>query len=293
MNSRRTFIKQTGLLVTSLALAPSLAFTTKAPKHPLGLQLWTLRDLLPKDVKGTIAKVADAGYNQVETFGYSLKDKFWGLDAKAFNNLLKQNGLTAPSGHYDMDGFISGQNNTALKSYIEAANILGSEYVTVPYLGDQLRKTADDFKKIAAKLNEAGEICKSAGIKLAYHNHNFEFKKFGNTTGFEILLNETEKNLVDFEMDIYWVVRAGSDPLQLFKAHPNRFKLWHVKDMDKVNKDWNAEVGKGSINFKPIFAAAKQAGVKYYFIEHESNYKPDELGSIKTSCTYVKNELFK
>jgi sugar phosphate isomerase/epimerase len=292
MDSRRTFLKQSGLLAATVAVAPSLAFSLPPAKHALGLQLWTLRDLLPKDVKGTIAKVAAAGYNQVETFGYSAKDKFWGLDAKAFNSLLKQNGLTAPSGHYEMDGFISGKDPHALHSYIDAAHVLGAEYITVPYLDEQLRKTADDFKKIAAKLNEAATICKSAGLKLAYHNHDFEFKKFGNRTGLEMMLTDTDPNLVDFEMDIYWVVRAGGDPLQLFKAHPHRFKLWHVKDMDKTNKDWNAEIGKGTINFKSIFAAAKQSGVKYYIVEHESNYKPDELGSIKTSCSYVKNELF-
>lgn len=291
MNSRRTFIKQSSILAASIALAPSLARSMDKAKHVVGLQLYSLRDLIPKDVKGIIAKVAEIGYKEVETYGYSLKDKFWGLDAKAFDTLLKQHGLKAPSGHYEMDHFIDGKNPDVLKSYIEASKIIGGEYITIPYLQPELRKTADDFKKVAEKLNEAALLCKAAGLKLAYHNHDFEFTKFGNTTGYEIMLNETDKNLVDFELDLYWAVRSEANPLALFKAHPNRFKMWHVKDIDKKDKNVNTEIGQGAIDFKSIFAEAKMAGVKHYFVEHEFNYKPDELGSIKTSFNYVNTQL--
>jgi sugar phosphate isomerase/epimerase len=290
MNPRRTFIKQSGLLVATATLAPSFAFSK--PKKLVGLQLYSLRDIIGKDVKGVIEKVAAIGYKEVETYGYSVKDKFWGLDAKAFAELLKNNGLSAPSGHYDMENFISGKSSDDLKSYIEAANIIGSKYVIVPWLNAPLRKTAADFMKIAAKLNEGAELCKKAGLKMAYHNHDFEFKKFGNTTGLQILLNGTDKDLVDFELDLYWAVRSNGDPLALFKANPGRFKLWHVKDMDKMNKDFNTEIGQGAVDFKAIYAAQKLSGVQHFYVEHETNYKPDELGSIKTSFDYVKNELF-
>jgi sugar phosphate isomerase/epimerase len=291
MNSRRTFIKQSGILAASVALMPSLACSMEKAKHAVGLQLYSLRDLIPKDVKGIIAKVAEIGYKEVETFDYSLKNKFWGLDPKAFAALLKQHGLKAPSGHYEMDHFIDGKTPDVLKTYIEAANITGGEYITVPYLQAPLRKTADDFKKIAAKLNEGATLCKASGLKLAYHNHDFEFTKFGDTTGYEILLNETDKNLVDFELDLYWAVRSAADPIALFKAHPNRFKMWHVKDIDKKDKNVNTEIGQGAIDFKSIFAQAKLAGAKHYFVEHEFNYKPDELGSVKTSFNYVNTQL--
>ncbi len=292
MNSRRSFIKQTGLFIAGTALLPSLpALAFAKPKKVAGLQLYSLRDLLPKDVKGVIKAVADAGYGEVETYGYSKRDKFWGLDAKAFGDLLQQHGLKAPSGHYDMDGFIGTGKSDALQSYIEAANILGATYITVPYLGDHLRKDLDGFKKVAARLNEAGALCKASGLKLAYHNHDFEFKKFGDTTGYEVMLNETDKKLVDFEMDLYWVVRSGNDPLKLFAAHPKRFTMWHVKDMDKANHGLNTEVGKGAIDFKAIFAQAKQSGAKHFFVEHETNYQPNELASIKTSCEYLKANL--
>lgn len=291
MNTRRKFIKQSSLLIAATALAPSFACSLSKSKGNVGLQLYSLRDIIAKDVKGIIAKVAAIGYKEVETYGYNLKDKFWGLDAKTFHQLLNENGLKAPSGHYEMDGFIAGTNADELKTYIEAANILGSEYVVVPYLQEPLRKTADDFKKIAAKLNEAGTLCKAAGLKVAYHNHDFEFTKLGNTTGYEILLSETDKNLVDFELDLYWTTKSEVDAIALFKANPGRFAMWHIKDMDKQNHMVNTEVGKGLVNFKSIFKEAKLAGVKHYYVEHEFNYKPDELGSIKTSFNYVKNEL--
>jgi sugar phosphate isomerase/epimerase len=290
MNSRRTFIKQSSILAASIAVLPSLACTM--PKsQPIGLQLYSLRDIIKNDIRGILNKVAKIGYKEVETYGYSLNNGFWGLDAKTFAAVLKQNGLKAPSGHYEMDHFIDGTKSDVLKTYIDAANIIGSEYVTVPYLQPPLRTTEDQFKKLAEKLNEAANICKAGGIKLAYHNHDFEFAKFGDTTGYEILLNGTDKKLIDFEMDLYWVHRVGVDPLSIFKAHPNRFTMWHIKDMDKTNHTVNAEVGQGTINFKSIFTGAKLAGVKHYFVEHEFNYKPDELGSVKTSFNYVKNEL--
>lgn len=291
MNSRRNFIKQSGLLATSLALAPSLVNALKMAKPPIGLQLWSVRDLLAKDVKGVIKRIAEIGYKEIETYEFTLKDGFLGLEAKAFAKLLKQNGLKAPSGHYALDYFLAGKNSDDLKLYIEAGNIIGNEYITVPSFGSSLRKSKDDYKKIANKLNEAALLCKSSGLKLSYHNHDFEFTKFDNTTGYEILLNETDPKLVDFEMDLYWTSRSGLSPAQLIKAHPGRFTMWHIKDMDKANKDLNTEIGMGAIDFKAIFALAKLAGVKHYFVEHETNYKPDELGSIQTSFNYVKNQL--
>ncbi|MCY1545001.1 Inosose dehydratase [compost metagenome] len=199
--------------------------------------------------------------------------------------------MKAPSGHFDLDTYLEGKGDRALNACIEAANITGGKYITIPYLQPKVRKTADDYKKTAQKFNEAGQLCKAAGLKLAYHNHDFEFAKMGDTTGYEILLQETDKNLVDFEMDLYWVRHSGADPIALFKAYPKRFTMWHVKDMDKQNKNLNAEIGQGAIDFKSIFAAAKLSGVKHYFVEHETNYKPDELGSIKTSFEYIKNNL--
>lgn len=289
MNSRRNFIKQAGLAAAGAVVLPSLTFAA-APAKVVGLQLYSLRAQLPTDVAGTIAKVAKAGYKEVETYGYSLKDKYWGLDPKAFKTLLSNNGLTAPSGHYGMDHFISTGNADELKSYIEAANTIGSSYIVVPYLGDNLRKTEDDWKKVAARLNEASAICKASGLGLGYHNHNFEFVKYGETTGYDILLKETDPKAVKFEMDIYWVVRSGNDPIKLFTDHPGRFPMWHVKDMDKVDNTINTEVGSGKIDFKAIYKGAKLAGLKHLIVEQE-NYSIDPYVSIKQSADYVKKSI--
>lgn len=290
MIKRRDFLINSGLALGALAIAPSFAFTSR--KKAIGIQLWTLRETLPKDVKGVLAQVGKVGFDEVETFGYSPKNGFFGTSVKDFKSMLCDNGLKATSNHFDFNGYIENGSTESLKSYIETANILGSEHVTVPYILENLRgKSIDDYKKLALKINQAAEICKASGLKLAYHNHAFEFEKFESTTGYEVLLNNTDKNLVDFELDLYWVVRSGNNPLQLFKDHPGRFKMWHVKDMDKGNPDWNAEIGTGTIDFKSIFAQAELAGMKRFFLEHESNYKPNPIESVAVSYNYIKNNL--
>ena len=286
MLSRKSFIISSCLAITTLILAPS--FGCVAQKKAVGLQLYSLRDELPKDVKGTIEKVAKAGFTEVETYGFSIKDQFWGLSPAEFKKILDANGLKAVSGHYS---YLLEDNTDELKAAIEAAKVLGSDYLTVPWLDPSIRKNAEDYKKIAAKINIAGKMCKDAGIRLAYHNHNFEFEKQGETTGYQILLNETDKNLVDFELDLYWVVRSGNDPIKLFTDNPGRFTMWHVKDMDKMNPALNTEVGSGSINWKLIFADAKLSGMKHFFVEHETNYKPNPIESVAASCAYLKKNI--
>lgn len=288
MTSRRNFIKLSSLAAAGLLISPSFACTPA--KKRVGIQLYSLREELPKDVKGVIKRVADAGFNEVETFGYSTENKFWGLSPKDFNSLLKDNGLQAPSGHYGMDKYFTDGSTDELNAYIEAANTVGAEFITVPYLGDALRSDIDGFKSVASKLNKAGEICKAAGLKIAYHNHDFEFKDHNGTNGYQILLTETDPNLVKFELDLYWVVRSGHDAQKLFSENPGRFPMWHVKDMDKTNQALNTEVGAGSINFKKIFASAKQAGLEHPFLEQE-NFAKDPYQSIQQSYDYISKEL--
>ncbi|GGI27427.1 TIM barrel protein [Pedobacter mendelii] len=289
MVSRRNFLKTSGMAAAAIYLMPSFAFA--ADEKVVGLQLYSLREDLPKDVKGVLEKVALSGFKEVETYGFSIKDQFWGLTPIELKKILDANGLKAVSGHYGLGSYLVDDNTEELKAAIAAAKVLGSKYVTIPWLSPDLRKNADDYKKLVAKINKAGQMCKDAGIRLAYHNHDFEFEKQGDTTGYEILLKGTDKKLVDFELDLYWVVRSGMDPVALFKENPGRFTMWHVKDMDKTKKEWNTEVGQGSINFKAIFAAAKLSGMKHFFIEHETNYKPNPIESVKISCDYVKKEL--
>lgn len=292
MSTRRNFIKETGLLAASLALAPSLSNAFAPAKRAIGIQLYSLRDIIGKDVKGVIQQVAKAGFKEVETYGYApVKGSFWGLSPKEFKVLLDANGLYSPSGHFSFDNYISSGNLDDIKAYIDAANTLGSKYVVAPWLSENLRKSADDYKKVAERLNIAGELCMKSGINVGYHNHGFEFDKFGDKTGLDIILAKTDPNLVYFELDLYWAVFAGHNPIDLFKKYPRRFKMWHVKDMDKAKKNWNTEIGNGSIDFKPIFAQASLSGVKHIYLEQETNYQPNHISSIKTSIDFIKRSL--
>jgi sugar phosphate isomerase/epimerase len=289
MTTRREFLTQAGLISAGLMIAPGLL--SAKGTNVVGLQLYSLRDQLPKDVKGVIAKVAAAGYKEVETFGYSKQNGFWGLDAKAFSSLLKANGLTTPSGHFGMDEYFVHGKTTDLESYIEAANATGMKYVVVPSINGEVLKSADQFKQVAEKLNKAAEMCKKSGLQLGYHNHNFEWKPIDGTTFYDTILKETDPKLVHMEMDIFWVVRAGQDPVKLFRQHPGRFALCHIKDRDKKQTDLNTEIGKGSIDFKTILSHAKLAGLKHFIVEQENYINIDPFVSIAESAAYVKNTL--
>ncbi|WCT10876.1 sugar phosphate isomerase/epimerase family protein [Mucilaginibacter jinjuensis] len=285
MTTRRAFLTQAGLFATGALLMPKL--TSAKIDGKAGLQLYSLREQLPADPKGVIAKIAQAGYKEVETYGYSKEHGFFGLSAKEFSNVLKANGLSTPSGHYGMDMLFAEGKFGELDEAIEAAQITGQQYVTIPYLGDKFRKTGADLKNVAAKVNLAAERAKKGGLKLAYHNHNFEFDNIDGTSLYETLAKETN---VTLEMDLYWAVRSNQDPIKWFEKYPGRFHMVHVKDMDKGQPELNTEVGKGSIDFKSIFAKAKLAGIKHFIVEQE-NFKIDPYASITESSRYLRNVL--
>lgn len=207
MNSRRSFIKQAGLAAGAALLIPSFAFD-KVTKN-VGIQLYSLRKDLPGDVKGIIAKVAEAGYKEVETYGFA-NGKFWGLTPKEFKTLLKDNGLKAPSGHYGMDEFSKTGKTDKLKADIESSAAIGGKYFTIAGAHVDMDKGVDGFKKVADDFNKVAELAKASGLKFAYHNHDFEFKKLGDTTGYDVYLTETDKNLVNFELDLYWADRKSN-----------------------------------------------------------------------------------
>ncbi len=291
MTTRRNFLKETGLIAASLALAPSIGSAFTRPKKAVGIQLYTLKDVIRKDITGIIEKVAAAGFREVETYNFNPTSNFWGLKPVDFKNLLAANGLTSPSGHFGFDDYLTSGNLDELKPYIEASNVLGSKYLVAPWLGEHLRKSADGYKRVTEKLNIAGEYCAKYNLSVGYHNHGFEFKKFGDTTGFDIMLTESDPAVVNFELDIYWAVFAGHNPLDLFKRYPKRFKMWHIKDMSKTNRNENTEIGNGIIDFKAIFKQAALAGAEHFYLEHETNFQPNQLQSIQTSCKYIKNNL--
>ncbi|PUZ27017.1 Sugar phosphate isomerase/epimerase [Chitinophaga costaii] len=290
MTTRRDFLRSTTLLSAAALLAPRLMANAASTKTLIGLQLYTLRDDAIKDIKGTIAAIQQAGYTNLELFGYN-KRLYFGLSVKDFSALLKAHQLKTTSAHYGLHDFLSTGNEEELKYVIEDAKILGHDFVTIPYLQDSLRTTADNFKQLADRFNKAGQLVNAAGMKLAYHNHNFEFTDYNGTTGYEILLSNTDPKLVHFEMDIYWVVYAGIKPLDLFKQHPGRFPMWHIKDMRLEPQKESCEVGKGVIDFKDIFKYKKEAGFENFFVEQEAYTAAPPKDAIITSINYIKKNL--
>jgi len=291
MNTRRTFIKQSGLITAGLMMKPSGFLKNQTN---VGLQLYSVRDVIVNDPKGVLEKVAAAGYSDVEMYGLTADNKFYGLTVKELGAVLKANHLKSPSGHYAPEKFLyENGNGDDVRNFCEVGHALGHTHIIIPWLKEESRKTIDQYKLLAERMNKAGEICKKANLQLGYHNHNFEFEDIKGQHGYDILLKETDSKLVKFEMDLYWVVRGGYDPVALFKKHPGRFPFWHVKDMDKIDNTKNTEVGNGTVDFKKIFAGAKLAGVQHYIVEQENNYVPDIFMSIKTSCRYTKNTLLK
>ncbi|MBS1935387.1 MAG: sugar phosphate isomerase/epimerase, partial [Bacteroidetes bacterium] len=257
----------------------------------IGLQLYTLREEIKKgDLGSVISKVAQTGYTTVELFGYD-KGNFFGKSPEEFALILKNNNLKTPSGHYVMNDFLSKGDTDQLKQTVADAAKMGHDFFVIPYLMDTMRTSLDDYHKLAEKINVAATEVKKAGMRLAYHNHDFEFKDWGGgKTGMDIFLKETDADNVNFEMDIYWTTKAGKDPIALFKANPGRFKMWHVKDMANTPEKEFTEVGSGVINYKEIFKHKKESGMEYFFVEQDQ-VKIPVYESISKSFNYIKANL--
>ena len=293
MTTRRSFIKSTSILSAGFLMAPT---ELEKKKSLIGLQLYTVRDAMQKDPADTLAKVAQIGYNSVEGATYTGTENFYGMDAKTFAALIKKNGLIIPSSHYRLgEDQENGKDvmGTMLHDWdkaVDDAKAVGIQYMVCAWLSPAERGNIDHYKKLAEHLNKAGEVCKKAGIQLCYHNHDFEFIVDNNQLPYDILINNTDKELVKFEVDLYWITKAGHDPIELFKANAGRFPLWHLKDMDKTPEHSFTEVGNGTIDFKKIFNYADTAGMKYFFVEQAST-PGDPFVSITQSIAYLKKNL--
>ncbi|MGA9270504.1 MAG: sugar phosphate isomerase/epimerase [Lutimonas sp.] len=252
-----------------------------------GLALYTVRDDMSKNAVETLKAVADAGYAYVEAAGYN-DGKFYGMEPKEFKKTLKQVGLKPVSTH---QGFETLDNIDQMIADVKAA---GFKYfvIPVPPLGhfkseDGKMSMSDDLEFLTSVLNTVGEKCKAVGLELLYHNHDFEFVK--NSKGIvpiEYFLENTDPDTVNFEMDLFWVTKAGADPLAYFEKYPGRFKLWHVKDMDEEGKF--APVGTGKIDFSRILKEKDKSGMIYYYVEQDNTWGKEPLDVIKTSHEGLK-----
>lgn len=297
--SRRTLLAYASALgvVALTGSRPVIADGTSRPRFKRGLQLYTVRDPMAKDAEGTLQRISQLGYEDLETYGFD-QDRiaYYGFGARRFKQILDARGLTSTSGHYDLFRYLN-QPLPALQGYvetcIEGALALGQRYITWPWLDPESR-TLDHFKKLAERLNVIGEQIRKAGLGLAYHNHDFEFIDQRGETGYDVLIHETDPQLVKLQLDLFWSVHSSKrSARELFEEQPGRFVMWHVKDMDSRDKNRYTELGNGRIDFTKILPDAALAGLQYYFVEQGDHFAIDPMQSIATSAEYVKNNLEK
>jgi len=285
--NRRGFLQTTGSIAAATLFATKFGWAAGEHKiDKVGVQLYTVRDLMQNDFEGTIAKVAQVGYKEVEFAGY------FGRTGQQVRAILDKNGLSAPSTHVQYD-----ELDDKFPSVIDTSKTIGLEYIICPWIPEELRKSPDIWKQAADKFNRCGEASKKAGMQFGYHNHWFEFIPTNGKLPYDELLNLCDKDLVKMEMDLCWITTAGGDPVKYFEKYPGRFPLVHVKDVKKLPKISTGgaqnfgdtvdltEVGSGIIDWKRIFAHSEQAGIKHYIVEHDHPKQPIE--SIKTSYEYL------
>ena len=267
MITRRDFLKYSAAGLGTLALS-DLSFAQLKP-FPIGVQLYTVRDQAKKDLGATLAHIAMIGYNEVETYWSVYKHP-----AKELRKMIVDNGMTVPSGHFNYHG---------LTTKLDYAKELGVQYMICPMLPKDMQNSADAFKKAADQFNKWGEQVKSMGMQFGFHNHNYEFQKFGNQTGFDILTAEADPKLVCLEMDCYWITQSGNDPVAMLKKYGSRIQLLHLKDrlpgfptsqMLGPDAEHFTEVGSGTIDWKAVLETAEQTGVKHYFVERDNGSTP-------------------
>jgi sugar phosphate isomerase/epimerase len=294
--NRKDFILQS----TSFAAASLLSMRglgdVSLVKYKMGLQLFTVREPLAKDLIGTVKQISSIGYEDSETYGYDPeKGTYYGLKAPAFKQLLADHKMITTSGHYDFTKYFDKPSDAMMKyvdQCVEGAHALGQRYITWPWLDPKFR-TIENFRLLTGKLNAIGERVNKAGLGFAYHNHDFEFTDHGGENGYNIIMRETDPALVKLQMDLYWVMHSSKlSPSELISRQPGRFVMWHIKDMDKISRDYS-ELGNGSIDFTVILPEASRAGLQYYYIEQGGNFAKNPIQSITDSAAYFKKNLEK
>jgi sugar phosphate isomerase/epimerase len=286
--SRRKFIKVSGGLSAGYALSTSAALSLfqgcdagSDKLSEFGIQLYTLRTDMPKDPAGILKQLAVFGYKEIESYE-GPQGMFWGMGYTGFKKYMDELGMSIVASHCDI--------NKDFEKKVEEAAAIDMNYLICPWLGPQ--KTLDDFKRHAETFNKKGELCKKSGLRFAYHNHDYTFKLQEGKLPQDVLMKETDPSLVDFELDIYWLVTAGEDPEQWFKKYSNRFCLCHVKDRSKTpvtdNGKNSVDLGTGSIDWSKVLKTAKANGMKHFIVEQEAYPNGTPLQAAKVNAEYMK-----
>lgn len=274
--SRRRFLQQATVAGAMATLPFSTVIAQSRRVERIGLQLYSLRNEMAQDFEGTLEKLAELGFKEMQFAGYH------GKSPTEVRRILDRLGMTSPAAHVGLNLF-----REDVDRQIEIAAELGQTYMVVPSVpGDE--RTLSHYERHAEALNEYGQRCKDVGLTVGYHNHSFEFEMQGNKIGYDYLLYLTDPDLVVFELDLYWAVNAGVDPIKVFNENPGRFPMVHVKDQNAAGQ--MVDVGKGVIDFAEIFSHADTAGIQHYFIEHDA---PDDgINSITSSFNHVNGIRF-
>jgi sugar phosphate isomerase/epimerase len=278
MISRRQFIQSS---LSALACVADLGAATPS-KQPLGVQLYTVRKLTQHDLPAVLGDLRRIGYDEVETYW-----DVYSRPAAELRRMIHDHGLGVPSGHFDYDG---------LEAKLDYAAELGVRYVVCPILPLPMRGSLDGFKRAADQFNKWGSQIKQMSMQFGFHTHNYEFRRFGETTGFDILVERTDPNLMCFEIDCYWVTEAGRDPVKVIKTLGHRVRLLHMKDrkpgfpasqtLDKQAEHFTP-VGTGTIDWQAVVAAAREDGIRHYFVEQDSG-PPSPLESLRVSYKHLR-----
>ena len=294
--NRRKFITQTGMLLPAVCMPFPKFDLSLNSKYKMGLQLYTVRDAMEKDPGGTLKQVSALGYEDLELYGYDGDaGTFYGFKASDFKKMLEDVELSTSSCHYGLPAFFDSPEDELMRyvdQCLEGAHAIGHDYITWPWL-DPKDRNLDGFKKLSEKLNKIGERVVKGGLKFAYHNHGFEFEDHDGQIGYDIIIGETDPELVKLQLDLYWVAHDSKiSANEWIDKQPGRFVMWHIKDMHKESRDYT-ELGNGSIDFLPILPEAEKAGLEYYYLEQGSNFAVNSMQSIADSAAYFKKHLKK
>lgn len=246
--------------------------------RPIALQMYSVRVASDKDFLGTLAKVAEMGYDGIEFAGYG------GLSAEALKSALDDLGLKAASSHIPITSL---ENNDELAELIRYQQVIGSKNIVCPYLPPE-RRTKEDYYNLIPILNRVGEQCFKEGINFSYHNHDFELRALDNgEIPLELLLNETNPEWVQTELDVYWLTKANENPVEWLKRYHNRTPLVHLKDMTTDEEQFFAELGTGGVDLSGVIEQASKSNVEWWVVEQDQS-KIDPLQSVKMSLDYLK-----
>jgi len=244
-------------------------------RPPIGLQLYTVRALMARDLEGTMAALAAAGVRDVEFAGY------FDRQPAALRALLDRHGLRAPAAYVPMAASAS-----AWTPVFDAAEALGHRWLVIPWVGNDVRASLDGWRRLADSLNEAGRLARAATLRMAYHHHDFEFAITEGSVAYDVFVDRLDPGLVDLELDLYWAVKAGQDPQRMIADRPGRFPLWHLTDAGPAPQRTMVDVGAGTLDVAALFAAGAQAGLQHAFIEHDT--PSDPMASVRASMAALQ-----